>query len=383
MDVLFASRTQPGRTYTASPVHCQCPGWFFNHDCRHVRRVRELNSMVKKELTEAVEAAGGVAVVEPTAGGLPQSWDDFRVGADWESDGTEAITPSFPVIKIVQATSNMAGAGQHGGDFWHSDRETYEKELRVVGLLRRETRALFVDGSESPACISADGERPLANQPLWMGETFSVNEQTYNVPLGAQPSRCATCPFAQWINSAPPLCKNSDVLLVQREDGSLAQLRLSGKSIKPFNGFVAKKCRPRGIPLYAYRLTLATERKSEGANKRWYELQIAGELMTPTEAREYSDMLRLYRSQFEATLREGTGETAEPLDVTHSATPEGWKADYSAFWTAVKQLGFEPKEALAHLGMESVGACSQEELDSLLGVLADMKDAAPAGLPFE
>lgn len=217
------------------------------------------------------------------------SWEDFA-GADWEDDGTDDVRPSFPVIKIVQGTSTMEGAGRHGGDFWHSDTEEYESSLSVVALVKRETRALFEEGQSDPSCLSVDGKAPLPSQPRWEGEV--------------QPASCAECPLSAWgPDNTPPPCKNSEVLLVDRGEGDLAQLRVSGKSIKPLRQFIAKRCKPKRIPLYAFRLNLSTRELSD-AGKKWHELVVSGDLMQPTEAKRYSDMLRAQREAFEKTLRE-------------------------------------------------------------------------------
>lgn len=148
------------------------------------------------------------------------SWDDLA----WEDTGIGNVAPSFPIIKIVQGTSTMEGAGKHGGDFWRSDTEEFYSELDVVPLLRRETRALFEQGNNSPICMSPDGVAPLSNQPLWMSTNITTIDMgqkgIHPVPEFA-PENCAACPFSQWgEDGTPPLCGSSDVLLVD-VDGDL------------------------------------------------------------------------------------------------------------------------------------------------------------------
>ena len=105
----------------------------------------------------------------------------------WESDGNEDIAPSFPVITIVQPTSRMPGAEKHVGEFWHSDRETFGATLDVVGLVKRETRAIFEEGSDTPACMSIDGKVPQANMPLWSKEYINLRDGEKPVPFSAAP----------------------------------------------------------------------------------------------------------------------------------------------------------------------------------------------------
>lgn len=239
------------------------------------------------------------ALLIHTGGGIV-SWEDFA-NEEWESDGTESVAPAFPSIKIVQGTSTMPDAGRHGGDFWHSDTEEYTRELVCVALVRRESRALFIEGEDGPQCLSMDGIAPLPNQPRWSGT--------------AQPGACDTCPLSVWgDDGTPPACKASNVLLIDRGEGDLAQLRISGKSLKILRQFIARKCRPRRLPLYAYRLTLRTVERSE-PSKKWHELTIDAELMSPADARRYSDVLRAQREAFERGLKADAGAVEWPDDL--------------------------------------------------------------------
>lgn len=240
---------------------------------------------------------GSKALQINTTGGLV-SWEDFQ-SADWESDGTENVQPSFPTIKVVQGTSTMDGGGRHGGDFWHSDTEEFTSILDCVALVRRETRSLFEEGQDGPRCLSMDGNAPLPSQPYW-------------ATRGPQPKACADCPLSQWgDDGTPPPCKLSNVLLIDRGEGDLAQLRVSGKSLRVLRQFIARRCRPRRLPLYAYRLRLSTVERSE-PSKKWHELVIDGTLMAPAEAKVYSDILKAQREQFERSVS-GTVEWPEDL----------------------------------------------------------------------
>lgn len=249
------------------------------------------------------------------------AWKD-AAGNDWEDDGTSDAQPIFPVIKIVQGTSTMDGAGRHGGDFWHSDSETFDSTLNVVALLKRETRAMFEADSDAPVCMSADGVFSLPNMPLWDGrETVIAGGEERFVPISVDTKvACEGCPFSRWQeDGTPPPCKQSSVLLVDRGEAGLAQLRVAGKSLKPLRQFIGRKCAPKKIPLYAYRLTLSTEEKNE-PGKKWHQLVIAGELMSPTVAKGYSDQLRAQRERFDAGLKDAGAAATD--DVV--AADDGW-----------------------------------------------------------
>ena len=238
---------------------------------------------------------------------------------DGESDGTEDVPPIFPTIYIVQGTSRMDGADKHGGEFWHSDTETFETNLSIVALLHKSTRALFGNGEQTPLCRSVDGERPLPDQKLWTLETWADKQGiAHDVPPYGQPDLCDQCPLSRWENDERPPCGDGYEYLVVRADGSFARFRVSGTSIKPMRQFIASKCRPKRIPLYAYELTLSTVRR-KSADKAWHELVVTGQLLGQEVALGYSDMLRAYRGEFERQIAEQA--EAEPLDVTPRDEP--------------------------------------------------------------
>ncbi len=217
-------------------------------------------------------------------------WEGF------ESDGTEDVAPSFPYIKLVQATSSMEGASKHAGDFWRSDTETYHNPLDVVALFQKQTRAFFKEGENQPACRSNDGITPAPNQPLWENM--------------AAPASCADCPFSVWgEDGTPSECSKSTVVLVEHE-GELAQLRLSGTSIGPWRRFIASKLKSKKLPLCSQRLSLTTVEKSK-PGKKWFELMVDAERMPDAEARAYNAIIAYERGRFERA-------TDEPHD-------DGWE----------------------------------------------------------
>jgi hypothetical protein len=239
---------------------------------------------------------------------------------EWESDGTEDIRVAWPVLKIVQPTSGMADAGQHGGHFYHSGDETYYSSISGTMLMIRKTRAAFEEGNAAPVCMSADGIEPLPSQPLWDGWHETLNQGargTHPVPKVA-PASCAECPFSQWDNDndKPPACGASDVILIDMgpdpEHADLAQLRVSGKSLGVVKAYVARKLKPKMIPLLAHRVQLTAVPKKEGTSKRWNELVITQERVNPKATiMQYNQLIREYRQSWE---REVTGAPAEAKD---------------------------------------------------------------------
>jgi hypothetical protein len=218
-------------------------------------------------------------------------------GHEWESDGTEDIQPSFPILKIVQPTSSMEGASKHGGEFYRTDTGEFYPTVEVVPLIQRETRAYFEEGHDNPSCMSPDAKAPLPNQPLWAE--------------GEQPTACADCPFSQWgEDNTPPPCKLSYVVLCDL-DNEMVQLRIGGKSMKPWRNFVSKKIRPRKLPLCSHRVTLGTAEHSE-PGRRWNEMVVQDATLLPPEtASEYNAVLYGERFRFEQAVREVVDEGAE------------------------------------------------------------------------
>lgn len=226
------------------------------------------------------------ALAPATETAVAETWQDFT----WESDGTEDIAPSFPIIKIVQPTSTMEGNADHMGYFWRSDTEGYYKDLEVVALFKKNTRAYFEQGKDQPSCASDDGVYPRPNQPVW-----SENGQ-------AQPQFCDQCPLSVWKGDEPPQCRASMVVLVEHE-GELAQLRIGGASIKPFKQFVAKKLVPKKLPLFSQRLTLETEAKTK-PGKKWFQLVVKADPLSMEEAKRFNGVLQYERGRFEEAVRE-------------------------------------------------------------------------------
>ena len=274
-----------------------------------------------------------VALVEPESTALV-SWAEFE-GIE---DGSEDVLPQFPIVKIVQATSGMEGAQKHGGEFWRSDTEEFLPSLDFVPLFMKETRAHFLEGDAQPVCVSADGKAPLPGQRLW-AEEYKDLLLDNGWQIFDQPVSCADCPFSQWVDNNPPLCGGSIVVLGDLGGGDLVQLRISGKSIKPWRSFVARLVTAKKRPLCSYRLNLYTEAKQEGAQKRWQELRVQAESLTPALAAQYIPVIQFERERFQRAVVEDH-EPQEPRDVTPESN--GWQSDADFGGRPPQQEFFEP-----------------------------------------
>jgi hypothetical protein len=250
----------------------------------------------------------------------------------WADDGNSDIPIAHPIISLIPpiaATKELLA-----GEFKHSDMEKSTATLEVVILYRRETRALFEKGSNDPVCRSDDGKVPARNMPLWDLERVILDKKG-EVSVPNFPGQCNNCPFSEWIDNSPPACGNSYVLLVDRGDGDLAQLRVKGTSIKPYRDFIAKK--PHGKPTYFFRTTITAVPKEKGMN-RWFEMRFKAEPLAEEDARRYDHLLRSQSHRFEAAPEEPddlsafmaeVGELMGQYFVNASHVSKFMKADFS------------------------------------------------------
>lgn len=246
---------------------------------------------------------------EPITTAVAQ-WDEDLAGMDFESDGSEAIEVRFPSIYLVQTTSKFEGAGKHGGEFWHADREEYSERLRCVVLQMSYGQALFEEGEAAPVCSSADGRVPLPNGSIWDKDTWKPrNRPEEEVPLAIQPEECLPCPFNQWKGDSPPPCGRSILLLLEREDGSFARFRFGGKALKPFQDLVSRRLvyKNRRLPLFAMEMEFWADRQSDG-DKTWYQLHIEGTPLPAAKVRHYNAMVADMRGHFAQAAEEAATE---------------------------------------------------------------------------
>ncbi|MCR4340620.1 MAG: hypothetical protein NUW01_12135, partial [Gemmatimonadaceae bacterium] len=224
----------------------------------------------------------------------------------------------------------MDGAEKHVGEFWHSDRETFDATLDVVGLVKRETRAIFEEGSDTPACMSIDGKVPQPNMPLWTKEFITLRDGEKAVPFSVAPSACELCPFSQWQGETPPACQASYVILVDRGSDDLAQLRIKGKSLKPYREFVKRKLAPKRLPLFLFRLSLSNRIHAE-PGKKWAELEIDSVPLSEDDAHHYNQILRAHRQRFETAVAAGHG-----VEWDDESTPQA--TDLTAFMAELTEV---------------------------------------------
>lgn len=210
----------------------------------------------------------------------------------WASDGTEDLPTRHPMISLTAPIA--ATKEKPAGEFFHSDTEKSEAALEVVMLYVREERVMFEEGTSEPVCRSADGKVPLADMPLWEMERVTLKHGP--VAVLDFPGTCGNCPFSEWIDGKAPPCSNGYVLLVDRGDGDLAQLRVRGTSIKPFKDWIAKK--PRNKPIYFFRTTITAEDKTKGTN-RWFEMRFKAVPLEEEEVRRYDLLLKSQTHRFE------------------------------------------------------------------------------------
>ena len=196
---------------------------------------------------------------------------------------------------MISLTAPIAATREKpAGEFFHSDTEVSEAALSVVILSVREERVMFEEGSKEPVCRSFDGKVPVADMPLWDMEQVTLKHGP--VAVMDFPGACNRCPFSEWLDGKAPPCGNGYVLLVDRGDGDLAQLRVKGTSIKPFKDFIARK--PRGKPLYFFRMTITAEDRTKGTN-RWFEMRFKAEPLEEADARKYDALLKAQAHRFE------------------------------------------------------------------------------------
>jgi hypothetical protein len=247
-----------------------------------------------------------------------------------------------------------ANKAKLAGEFWHSDWERSTPTLEVVMLYRRETRALFEADNNEPVCRSDDAKRPAVGMPLWEMEEVDLGKQG-KVAVPSFPVMCQNCPFAEWaLDGTPPACGNSYLLLVDRGNGDLAQLRVKGTSIGPYRRFISKK--PQNRPMYHFRTTITSEDCAKGT-RRWFEMRFKAEPLEEEEARRY-DLLLRSQARFEVEHEQPEPEEisafmAEVLahmeanEVKPSQVAKFMKADFSEanVIKAIKDSGQDDPEA--------------------------------------
>lgn len=215
------------------------------------------------------------------------------VGADipdyeWADDGTGDVAPSFPLVKVVQGTSTMDGATKNVGRFFRTDTDEFFHPLLMVPLFQKNTRAFFRQGEDQPACRSDDGVAPAPNQPQWEGRPA--------------PSACSECPLGMFgPNVEAPACK-AGVVVLGDVAGELVQLRIPPSGISAWKRFVARRLKPKKLPLCSHEISVSTEERTE-AGKKWQGIVIDSRMLRPSESAQYNAVLAYERTRFEEAVR--------------------------------------------------------------------------------
>ena len=214
------------------------------------------------------------AVIEPRTTDLAELLDQI---GEFAPDGAEDLQITFPSIKLIQGTTRgIAGSSKHIGEFYHEDTGEYEDALEVIPLYMQTQRALFEEDLESPSCMSVDGAEPLPNQPLWRKNVAKFKNGDWEVPLTGQPRICAACPLSQFAeDGTPPVCGETILMMVQRDDESFARLRIGRTGLKPVRD-AAKKLQYKGkrLPIFTAMWTFRSFEK-EAPGRKWSQLEVS------------------------------------------------------------------------------------------------------------
>lgn len=161
------------------------------------------------------------ALVPAAAAQLPAVAPDYVPVA-----GFEQLPPddfSLPTLKLVQPQTSNEGAEKHPGEYLKTDTGDYfaAPNVLIVGIAK--TRIMFPDeyAADSKAiCRSDDGVSPRSE---------FIGQEINGVEIQGD---CATCPFSQWGEDAPPACSLTDNWAAILPTGDPAILRLRGSSAK-------------------------------------------------------------------------------------------------------------------------------------------------------
>lgn len=237
---------------------------------------------------------------DDTTTALANPLDDI----EWADDGSSDIKVQFPLISLVQATSQMEGAKRHVGEFYHHDSATFEPTIVVTPLRMVRQQAFFADGEQAPVCSAQDGIHPRPGSKLWNLATVKPRNQAEVAVPHKVPATCHECPFHSFgPNDERPLCGTSLMLLVKREDGTFAQMRISAASMGVFNKAVSRFCKVgnQRAALYRFRF-LFTSEEQRGAGNTWMGLHIDVEPLPVAEQIANNDIVRAMGAAMEAAI---------------------------------------------------------------------------------
>lgn len=153
--------------------------------------------------------------------------------------GMENVQPGelrIPLLRLVQGTSRMEGAGDNIGK-WHNSvtgEFTAAPELLIIGVAKG--RVMFqtqFNAENKPLCASDDGRQPRAEFAGAVVKRIVEGQrgpEVLQVSIGAA---CADCPFSAWgEDSEPPACQEVATFAGVRDDGLPCIVQLRGTSMR-------------------------------------------------------------------------------------------------------------------------------------------------------
>ena len=157
--------------------------------------------------------------------------------------GMENVQPGelrIPLLKLVQGTSRMAEAAEHGGE-WHNSvtgEFSPSPEVLIIGVAKG--RVMFpptFNADNKPLCGSDDGKAPRAD---YVGTSLkTVGYDADGGPVVSTqiiPKLCADCPFSAWgDDGTPPKCNEVATFAGMVQEGMpvLIQVRSTGMKNVP------------------------------------------------------------------------------------------------------------------------------------------------------
>lgn len=265
----------------------------------------------KKTTTEET----AVATLDETTTALAHPLDEV----EWEDDGVnpDKVRPIYPSIKLIQGTTRGADM-RDAGRFVHSDTGAVEDSIEVIPLHQTDQRSFFEDGNDTPACVSFDGIAPQPNQPLWAKPQILVKNQLIDQSGLWQPSLCADCPYSRFgDNDEAPLCNESILMMVRRDDESLAQFRIGRTGLSPVRREIGKLKGMAGRPPIFTRLWTFGSKTVEKGTKKWQQLVVTTTPLPTEDAIAINGIVKTMRStiQREAQVSAMTGDEATIIDI--------------------------------------------------------------------
>lgn len=243
-----------------------------------------------------------VATIDESSKGLME----LPADVDWADDGADDVRIQFPMLKLIQGTTRgIDGASKHIGEWYHTDTGEFETDLHVIPLYKQNQRACFEDDAEMPSCSSLDGIAPLPYQPLWQKETAKFRGMApvkveSITPDGLAPALCAQCPLSQFVDGNAPICGESMLMMVMREDNSFAQMRLGGTALGPVRNRLGKLVKNnKRLPMFTQRWTFSSKETEKG-NKKWQQLTVETMPLPPVDALRLNEVAKSLRPQMQA-----------------------------------------------------------------------------------